>query len=684
MKTPAWIAAVVVVLSGCASMGSPPMQRASGLQLADIDAQVRPQDDLYRYMNGHWLATTDIPPDRAFYARYIGLRDSTEEQLRRIIEEAAAKTGKAMDSDEQKVGDLYASYMNEAKLEELGLKPLEKEFAAIEAIAHKRDLARVFAHFARIGAPSPVFYGIVQDPKEATQYIASVGQAAPYYGTPSGLGLPDRDYYLSDEPKFKTLRAQYVAHVERMLRMAGVTGAAQAARDILQLETGMARIQWTRVDDRDDEKVYNKYQFSKLANVTPDFDWGAYLAEVGAEKSPGLIVRQPSYFQGLARLMKQNSLSVWRLYLKFHLLSSAAPLLSKNFVDEHFYFHGKTLAGAPEIRPRWKRAVQAEGDALGEVLGRIYVERHFPPEAKARVEVLVANLTKAYEQSIRDLDWMSAETKVKALEKLSRFSLKIGYPSRWKDYSMLRIEPDDLYGNMARSTEVEFQRERRKLGAPIDREEWGMTPQTVNAYYNVGLNEIVFPAAFLQPPFFDRAADDAMNYGAIGAVIGHEIGHGFDDQGSKYDGNGNLKSWWTEQDRKAFEERTRLLIAQYDAYCPLQDQCVSGALTVGENIGDLGGLSIAYKAYGLALGGQPAPVIDGFTGDQRFFLGWAQAWAAKYREPELLRRLKTDPHSPSEYRANGTVVNVPVFYPAFGITPHDKMYLAPEKRVKIW
>ena len=683
VKAVGWAVVCAGVLSGCASVAPPPGP-ASGIDAASLDPKVRPQDDLYRYTNGGWLATTEIPADRSDYAKYLRQVDVVESQLRTIIEDAAARGGKTSGSDEQKLGDFYASYMDEARLEERGLEPLAPTFAAIDAIARPRDLARMFAHLARIGTPSPVFYGIGQDPKVATQYIASVGQAAPYSGTPSGLGMPDRDYYLSDDPRLQAMRATYLAHVERMLDLARLPGAKQAARDILALETRIAQIQWTRVADRDEDKTYNKYRFDELDGITPDFDWKAYLEEVGAQKSPGLIVRQPDYFKGLARLMREEKLSTWRVYLEFRVLDSAAPLLGKAFVDEHFAFHGQALTGAREIRPRWKRAVQAEGTALGDVLGRLYVQRHFPPEARERLKVMVGHLTNAYAQSIRELEWMSGETKAKALEKLAKIVNKIGYPDEWKDYSGLAIAPDDLHGNVARSIEVEFQRERAKLGAPINREEWLLPPQTFNAYYNPGLNEVVFPAAFLQPPFFHMGADDAANYGGIGSVIGHEIGHGFDDQGSKYDGDGNLASWWTPADRKAFEQRTGALIAQYDGYCPLEGRCVSGALTVGENIGDLGGLSIAYKAYHLSLEGRAAPTIDGFTGDQRFFLGWAQAWARKYRDEELMKRLKNDPHSPSEYRVNGTVVNVPAFYDAFGVTPQDRMYRPAEKRVKIW
>jgi putative endopeptidase len=684
-KTVLLAAAAASLLSACAT--TPPAQPASsrsGIALGNIDQSVRPQDDLYRHTNGLWLKRTEIPADRSNFGRFTQLADEAEVQLRAIIEEAASKKDQPAGSDAQKVGDLYASFMNEARLEELGLKPLAAEMARIDALKKQSELSRQFAHFARTGVASPVFYYIGQDDKQATQYIAFVAQAAPYSGAQSGLGLPDRDYYLSDDAKFKDLRAKYVAHVEKMLSLAGVDNAARAAQDILALETEIAKIHWTRVADRDSEKTYNKYRLNRLKHITSAFDWDGYIKELGIEKSPGLVVRQPDYFANLAKLMGDTPMEVWRPYLKMRLLSAASPYLNKAFVDENFAFYGATLRGIQENRPRWKRGVAAVENSLGEVLGKIYVERHFPPEAKTRMEGLVKNLMVAYEQSIKELDWMSATTKKKALAKLAKFNPKIGYPNKWRDYSALTIAANDLIGNIQRSTEVEFQRERAKLGAPIDRDEWGMTPQTVNAYYNPGLNEIVFPAAILQPPFFNLQADDAVNYGGIGAVIGHEIGHGFDDEGSKYDGDGNLKSWWTEKDRKAFEERTKALIAQYDAFCPLEGHCVSGALTIGENIGDLGGLSIALKAYKLALAGQEDPVIDGFTGEQRVLMGWAQVWARKYREQELLNRLKTDPHSPSEYRANGTVMNIPEFHSAFGVKEGDKMWLAPEKRVKIW
>lgn len=656
----------------------------SGIALGNIDAAVRAQDDLFRHTNGGWLARTEIPADRSNYGSFTMLDEDSELQIKAIIEESAAQAGKAQGSEAQKVGDYYAAFMNEARANELGLKPISQEMARIDALKHKKELAVQFAHFAKLGVPSPVFYYVEQDPRHAEQYIAIIGQAAPYSGGGSGLGLPDRDYYLSDDAKFKTLREQYTKHVEVMLGHAGIANPAKAAQDILAIETRIAKIHWTRVADRDDEKVYNKFQLKNLPKLTPQFDWAGYVATVGAEKSPGLIVRQPDYMVGLTRLIRDVPLAQWQIYLKWRLLSDFAPLLNQAVVDENFAFYGKTLRGIQQNRPRWKRGVDLVEGALGEALGKIYVQRHFPAEAKTRMEGLVKNLMTAYEQSIKDLDWMGAETKKKALLKLSKFTPKIGYPNKWKDYSALKVAADDAVGNYLRATEYEFQRQRSKLGAPIDREEWGMTPQTVNAYYNPGLNEIVFPAAILQPPFFNLEADDAANYGGIGAVIGHEIGHGFDDQGSKYDGDGNLKSWWTDKDRKAFEARTKQLIAQYDGFCPLQGHCVSGALTIGENIGDLGGLSIALKAYKLALGGKEAPVVDGLTGEQRVLLGWAQVWSRKYRDEELLTRLKTDPHSPSEYRANGTVMNIPEFHRAFAVKEGDKMWLAPEKRVKIW
>ena len=675
---------LLFILLGACGLRAVAPPRTSGIDLAKFDPAVRPQDDFYRYANGTWLKTTPMPADKTTYGMGTKVGDQTELQLRAIIDEVAAKPDKQQGSDEQKVGDLYASFLDESRLETLGLSPLSGELARIDALKSKAELPAQFAHFMTIGVSSPIFMYVEQDAKDATRYIAYVGQAVPYTGSVSGLGLPSRDYYLAKDAKFREIRAKYRQHVAKMLELAGVKDAAKAADRIVALETRIAKIHWTAVEDRDDEKVYNLHSFEQLKTLTPKLDWDAYVNEAGIGKSPGLIVRQPSYFKGLQELIDDVPLAQWQTYLKWHLVSNYADYLNKAFVDQDFAFYGRTLRGAQEIRPRWKRGVATVEGALGEVLGKIYVARHFPPESKARMQALVENLKVAYQQSIEQLDWMSPETKKRALEKLAKFTTKIGYPDKWEDYSKLTIKADDLLGNVMRSSRVEHDRDTAKLGGPIDRDEWGMNPQTVNAYYNPGLNEIVFPAAILQPPYFNPAADDAVNYGAIGAIIGHEIGHGFDDQGSKYDGDGNLKSWWTEADRAAFEQRTKRLIAQYDAYEPLPGHHVNGALTIGENIGDLGGAAIAYKAYQLALDGKPSPVLDGYTGEQRFFIGWAQVWPRLYREQALLERVKTDPHSPSEYRANGPLVNLPEFHAAFGVKEGDKMYLPPEKRVKIW
>ncbi len=650
-----------------------PKALASGIDATQFDAAIRPQDDFYRHVNGTWLKNNPVPAEKSNYGAFTKLADDAEQQLRAIIEEAAAKADKPAGSDEQKVGDYYAAFMNEARADELGLKPLEAELAAIDAMADRKALAASFARLSNIGVNLMPGY-IDTDAKDSTQYMVYLFQG--------GTGLPDRDYYLDKDAKFVEIRAQYQAHIAAMLTLAGIDGAAAQAKNILALETALAEQQWTKVDSRDADKTYNKYAVADLSKLMPGFDWAAFIDGTGIAKSPGIVISQPSFFTAFDRILQKTDLATLKAWLKWHLLSDYAPYLSKPFVDENFAFYGTTLNGIAELKPRWKRAVDATEGALGEVLGRIYVARHFPPEAKARMDGLVQNLVKAYEVSIQELDWMSEETKAKALVKLSKFTPKIGYPTKWKDYSALEVKADDLVGNVMRSNRVENARQTAKLGGPIDRDEWFMTPQTVNAYYNPGMNEIVFPAAILQPPFFDMAADDAVNYGGIGAVIGHEIGHGFDDQGSKYDGDGNLKSWWTEEDRKRFEERTKALIAQYDAYEALPGEHVSGAFTIGEDIGDLGGLSIAYKAYKMSH--PDAPVIDGFSGDQRVFMGWAQVWRRNYKDANLLQRLKSDPHSPSEFRCNGIVRNLPEWYAAFDVKETDQLYLAPAQRVKIW
>jgi putative endopeptidase len=667
--------AALVAACGSSTSSRPEAPLRSGVELENFDRGVRPQDDFFLHVNGTWLKNTQIPADKSRYGAFDKLRDDSEARLRAIIEESSTKADKQAGTDEQKVGDLYNSFMDEARIDALGLKPIEAELARVDAMKSKAEIPALMAHLMRISASAPINGYVNQDAKQPTEYIVYLFQ--------SGLGLPDRDYYLLDDAKFRDIRAAYLAHVEKVLGLAGDRDAAKSAKAIMALETALAKKYWSRVESRDDDKTYNKFELAKANSVTPGFDFAAYLRAAGVTND-AVIVMQPSALAGFAEQLKARPLAAWKTYFRWQLIRSFSPYLSKPYVDESFAFYGKTLRGIQENRPRWKRAVETVENSLGESLGKIYVARHFPPEHKARMEVLVANLVKAYEQSIRSLDWMSEETKQQALVKLAKFTPKIGYPDRWRDYSALTIEGGDLVGNLIRSARFEHDYQVGKLGKPIDRKEWFMTPQTVNAYYNPGMNEIVFPAAILQPPFFNAAADDAVNYGGIGAVIAHEIGHGFDDQGSKYDGDGRLQSWWTDSDRKAFEERTRALIAQYSEYEPIPGYKVNGALGIGENIGDLGGASIALKAYRIALAGREAPTIDGFTGDQRFFIGFGQIWRGALREQRMLEQIKVGPHSPPQYRCNGPLENVPEFHAAFDVKPGDKMYKAPDQRVRIW
>jgi putative endopeptidase len=659
--------------------GAEPPRAASrsGVDLSFVDAKVRPQDDLFRHVNGKWLADSPIPPDRALDGAFYKLRDKAEADLRAIIEETASKPDLTPDSEAKKVADLYASFMDEAKADELGLRPLDGEFIKVLAlIQSKRDLIKVMSQLGRAGVEVAFDLDVDTDAKRSDRYIIYLSQGR--------LGLPDESYYKLD--KFKATREAYLPHVRKMFELAGMKDPAKSAEQVVALETRLAQDHWDRVKSRDDTLTYNKKNRKELAELTPGFDWSVAFDHLGAKGVEEVVVRQPSYFTGMAKAIDEIPLDHWRKWLAWSALRAAAPYLSRPFVEENFAFYGKTLTGAQEIKPRWKRAVAAIEGSLGEAVGKLYVEKVFPPAAKVRMKQLVANLTEAYRRDIQSLEWMGPETKKKALEKLAKFDPKIGYPETWRDYSKLEIRRDDLVGNMRRASAFETDRQLGKLGKPVDRKEWGMTPQTVNAYYNSGKNEIVFPAAILQPPFFDLEADDAVNYGGIGAVIGHEIGHGFDDQGSKFDGDGNMNDWWTESDRKEFDARAKKLIEQYNGFEPAETpgQHVNGALTIGENIGDLGGLTIAYKAYQIALEGKEAPVLDGLSGDQRLFIGWAQVWRSKARPAELTRRLAVDPHSPAEFRCNGTVRNVPEFYKAFDIKEGDKLWLAPDKRVQIW
>ncbi|WP_293000497.1 M13-type metalloendopeptidase [Nevskia sp.] len=654
-----------------------PVALTSGIDTAGIDAATRPQDDTYRHLNGKWLDSFEIPADKARYGSFTKLSDDSEAQLRAIIEAAAADENAKPGTEAQQIGDLFKSFMDEAKAEEVGMKALEESLKSISALPDKKGIPAIMSTLAIIGVGSPVVPFIHQDNKDSTKYIVDLYQY--------GLGLPDRDYYLKDTDKYKQSRSQYLAHIEKILTLAGDADAAKKAKAIFAFETDLAKVQWDKVENRNPVKTYNKVTLADLPKLAPGFDFKSYFEAGGMDgKFDYVIVSQPTYITAMAKLIGKAPLDTLKAYFKWHLLNEFAPYLNKAFVDENFAFYGTALRGIPEQRPRWKRGVEVVETAIGEGVGKLYVEKHFPAASKTRMEALVKNLLESYKTSIDTLDWMSPETKKEAQAKLAKFTPKIGYPNQWRDYSKLVIAPDDLIGNLARARAFEYDRNLNKLGAPIDRNEWGMTPQTVNAYYNPEQNEIVFPAAILQPPFFNAAADDAVNYGGIGAVIGHEISHGFDDQGSQYDGDGNLRQWFTESDLKNFKAKTEALVAQYAAYEPVKGYHVDGKLTLGENIADLSGLAIAYKAYRLSLGGKEAPVIDGLTGDQRFFLGWAQVWRGKDREAEAIRRLTVDPHSPPSVRGNATLVNQSGFYEAFGVKEGDKMYLAPEKRVSIW
>nr|WP_314547130.1 M13-type metalloendopeptidase [uncultured Massilia sp.] len=649
----------------------------SGIATQYIESSVRPQDDFYDYLNGKWMKSVEIPADKSSWGSFMELRENTLPQLRGIIEKVAA--GKpAAGTDAQRIGDFYASFMDEARLEQLGATPLKGELDKIAALKDKSELPALLARLGKIGVGVPFDFGIHQDNKDSTKYVADIGQG--------GLGMPDRDYYLkADDAKLAAAKAKYLTHVEKMLTLAGDKNAAANAKAIVDFETEIARVQWTKVELRDPIKAYNKVDLADMGKVAPGFDWNAWLQAAGiAGKTSYVIVGQPTYLKGFVDVSNKTSLDTWKAYLSLHLIESYGSFLSKAFVDERFDFYGTTLSGVKEIEPRWKRGVGAIERSQGEALGKLYTEQYFPAERKARMEALVKNLLAAYKQSIDTLDWMSPATKKEAQAKLAKFTPKIGYPNKWKDYSALAVKRDDLVGNVMRSRIVEADRELNKLGKPIDRDEWGMTPQTINAYYNPEMNEIVFPAAILQPPFFDANADDAVNYGGIGAVIGHEISHGFDDQGAQYDGDGNLRDWWTASDHKNFKAKTAMLVAQYNAFEPIPGYHVNGELTLGENIADNSGLAIAYKAYKISLKGKPAPVIDGLTGEQRLYMGWAQVWRTKMREAQQIVQVKTDPHSPGQYRANGTLKNQPGFYEAFKVKQGDKMYLAPKDRVIIW
>ncbi|OHV05971.1 M13 family metallopeptidase [Mycobacterium talmoniae] len=657
-----------------------PQALRSGIDLSYVDAAARPQDDLFGHVNGRWLADYVIPADRATDGAFRTLFDRAEIQVRDLITEAA-ESGAAAGTDRQRIGDLYASFADEQGVETRGVQPLLDELAAIDAAATPEELAAALGGLQRTGVGGGTGLYIDTDSKNSSRYLVHLTQ--------SGLGLPDESYYR--EPQHAEVLAAYPNHITAMFALVYGGDHTDTAARIVALETRLAAAHWDVVKRRDAELGYNLRTFADLPAQAPGFDWAGWLTALGTSPDavPELVVRQPDYLTAFAALWSGEDLADWKRWARWRVIHSRAGLLTEALVAEDFAFYGRTLTGTEQIRDRWKRGVGLVEGLMGDALGKLYVERHFPPEAKARMDVLVDNLREAYRVSITDLDWMTPATRERALAKLDKFTAKIGYPTKWRDYSALVIDRADLYGNYRRGYAVNHDRELAKLGGPVDRDEWFMTPQTVNAYYNPGMNEIVFPAAILQPPFFDADADDAANYGGIGAVIGHEIGHGFDDQGAKYDGDGNLVDWWTDDDRTEFGARTQALIEQYEAYVPraLADgngHHVNGAFTVGENIGDLGGLSIALLAYQLSLGGRDAPVIDGLTGVQRVFFGWAQVWRTKSRDAEAIRRLAIDPHSPPEFRCNGVIRNVDAFYEAFEVAEADALYLEPDRRVRIW
>jgi putative endopeptidase len=656
---------------------------SAGVNVDELSDTIRPQDNLYRHMNDKWMKRTPIPSDKAGYGAFEKLREESEAAIRAIVEEPSEETDIA---DARKFRDLYASFMDEARAEALGAEPLTEDLALVDTVNSLEELMRVTGQLQRGGLSG--FYGafVDNDPGNPERYLVFFEQG--------GISLPDESYYR--EESFASVRDAYVVHIQRMFELAGLDDASGRAKRVFDLETEIAHRHWDNVATRDSEKTYNPMAWDSardlFASGVPSgsdavsLDQWASAFDAPVHAFDEVVVRQPSFVRDLGELFDDAHLDAWRDWLRWQVVHGYAPYLSATFVDEQFDFYGRTLTGAPQLRDRWKRGISLVEGVLGEAVGQIYVERHFPPSAKARMDELVANLVEAYRQSIGTLEWMTPATRERALEKLEAFTPKIGYPAKWRDYSALPIESDSLIANVRAANEFEFRRQLAKIGSPIDRDEWFMNPQTVNAYYNPGFNEIVFPAAILQWPFFDATRDDAANYGGIGAVIGHEIGHGFDDQGSKFDGTGRLTDWWEPADREAFEERTRSLIDQYNKLVPDEtpELHVNGALTIGENIGDLGGLGIAWKAYLISLKGETPPVIDGLSGAERFFLSWAQVWQYQARAEEVARRLAIDPHSPPEFRCNQIVRNIDEFYETFGVGEGDALWLEPAERVTIW
>ncbi|RUO21602.1 M13 family metallopeptidase [Aliidiomarina haloalkalitolerans] len=659
-----------------AQMSSTAEQQAlrSGVEINNMDTSVSPRENFFRYVNGGWLENTQIPADRARWGSFDELREQAEAHVLEIVQEFASTTAE-QGSDVQKIGDLYRSFMDEDTIEARGINPLAEDFARIQALESHADLATYWGQQQRYRAGTPFNVSVGQDQMQSDQHITAISQ--------SGLGLPDREYYLASDARNQELRAAYQSFIEELWQLAGWDDAEAKATSIINIETALARHHWTRIQNRDRLASYNKMTLTELAEEAPGFDWATMFAAAGLDINE-VVVRQPDYLTAFADLYQQFSMADWQAYLQFHVLRNSANILSRDFAALSFDFYGRVLQGLEEERSRERRAVSTVESTLGFMVGQEYVNRHFQPEAQERMAVMVDNILAAFAEAIDDLEWMTDETKLEAHAKLATFTTKIGFPEKWRDYDCLTIAADDLFGNLRRSAECEYDRMISRLGQEVDPYDWGMTPQTVNAYYRSTMNEIVFPAAILQPPFFNVAADDAINYGAIGAVIGHEITHGFDDQGRRSDGEGNLRDWWSPDDETQFRERAALMIDQFSAFNPIDDLYLQGALSLGENIADLGGLNVALRGYLNSLGDSGGETIDGFTPEQRFFIGWGQIWRIKFRDEALRRQVVVGPHSPGKYRVLGPLSNMPEFYQAFDVQPGDPMYRDEDVRIKIW
>ncbi len=666
----------VSLLVACSQNSEPPL--LSGVDLNALDRTTRPQDDFYQFVNGGWLDSTEIPEIYSGYTVYHEVNEKVEVALRTIIENAAQSPGEK-GSESQQVGDIYQSWMDVETINSLGIEPVSAELAEIDAVDSISSLVELMARLGRSGVSVPYGLYVYPGPDDATRYAVYLYQ--------SGITMPNRDYYLdTDNENFAKARDGLTPYIANILVRAGMgeAEASAAATSVYELELAIATSQWDSVSNRDPQKTNNPYHLDALGDLGPNMDWSTVTEILGIDGEERLIVEQPSYFEALDGLLADVPVDTWKHYLTFRLLDGAAPYLDESTAAIRFDYRNRILSGQETQRPRWKRGIGLVGGLVGEAVGKLYVAEYFPPEAKAKMDELVQNVIATLDENIAEIEWMSADTRIKSKEKLSKFTAKIGYPDEWRDYSMLEVVGGDNVGNVRRAVAWEYDRDIAKLGGPIDKTEWGMTPQTVNAYYSPGENEIVFPAARLQPPFFQLNADDAINYGAVGGVIGHEISHGFDDSGSQYDGDGNLKNWWTEEDRAAFDERTKSLVEQFEGFSPIEGMHINGELTLGENIGDLSGVAMAYRAYIRSLNGEEAPIIDGFTGPQRFFIGYAMSRKGKYKDAATISRLASDPHSPLEYRVNGPYPNIDAFHEAFETKEGDGMWLAPEDRVRIW